>query len=122
MQCRCQLLSITLLFVSHTKTLKKTDKILTKERFLLFSQSCLLGNTTDLLHFMLHRVLSVTSVKIVCCLSGIPHSLRDELTCGSFQLSNWGLNVFLFHNEVFLNDISVLRGHRILFLTSVALC
>ena len=47
----------------------------------------------DLLHFILHRNLSVTSVKKVCCQNGIPHTLRDELTCGSFQLSICRLNI-----------------------------
>ena len=67
MLCRYQFLSITLLLVAHTKTSEKMDRILTEERFLLFSQRCILRNTADLLHFMLHRVLSVTSVKKVCC-------------------------------------------------------
>ena len=78
---------IALLLVAHTKILEKMDRILTKERFLLFSQRCTLRNTADLLRFMLHKILSVTSVKIVCCHNGIPHTLRDELTCVSFQLS-----------------------------------
>ena len=69
------------------------DRILTEERFLLFSERCFLRNTADLLHFMLHRDLSVTSVKKVCCQIGIPHTLRDELTCGSFQLSIWRLTI-----------------------------
>ena len=86
MLCRYQFLSTTLLLVAHTKTLEKMDRILTEERFLLFSQRCILRNTADLLHFIVHRVLSVTSVKKVCCQNGIPHTLRDELTCGSFQL------------------------------------
>ena len=63
MLCRYQFLSIALLLVAHTKTLEKRDRIPTEERFLLFSQKCILRNTADLLHFMLHRVLSVTSVK-----------------------------------------------------------
>ena len=91
--CRRQLLSTALLFVAHTKTLEKTDRISTKERFLLFSQSCILKNTADLLHFMLHRVLSVTSVQKVCCHKGIPHILTGELTCGSFQVSIWRLTI-----------------------------
>ena len=41
MLCRCQLLSIALLLVAHTKTLEKMDGILTKVRFLLFSQRCI---------------------------------------------------------------------------------
>ena len=86
MLCRCQLRSIALLFVVHTKTLEKMDGTLTKERFLLFSHRCIPRNTADLLHFMLHRVLSVTNMKIVCCQNAIPHTLRDELTCGRFQL------------------------------------
>ena len=69
------------------------DRILTEERFLLLSQRCILKNTADLLHFMLHRVLSVTSVNKVCCQNGIPHTLRDELTCGSFQMSIWRLTI-----------------------------
>ena len=74
-----------------TKTLEKMDRILTKERFVLFSQRCILRNTDDLLHFMLHRALSVPSGKIVCCHDGIPRASRDELLCGSFQLSIWRL-------------------------------
>ena len=93
MLCRCQLLSIALLLVAHTKTLEKMDRVLTKLRFLLFSQRCILRNTADLLHFMLYRVLSATSVKIVCCQNGFPHTLGDELTCGSFQLSIWRLTI-----------------------------
>ena len=69
------------------------DRILTEERFLLFSQRCILRNTADLLHFMLHRVLSVTFVKSVCCHNNIPHTLRDELMCGSSQLSIWRLKI-----------------------------
>ena len=69
------------------------DGILTKERFHLFSQRRILRNTADLLYYMLHSVLSVTSVKIVYCHNAIPHTLRDELTCGSFQLSIWRLTL-----------------------------
>ena len=43
---------------------------------------------------MLQRFLSVTTVKIVCCHIAIPHTLRDELTCGSFQLYIWRLNLY----------------------------
>ena len=93
MLCRCQLFSIALLLFAHTKTLEKMDRILTKERLLLFPQRCFLENTADLLHFMLHRFLSLTSVKIVCCHNTIPHTLRDELTCGSFQLTIWRLTI-----------------------------
>ena len=93
MLCRFQFLSITLLLVAHTKTLEKMDRILTEERFLLFSQKCILRNTADLLHFMLHKVLSVTFVKNVCYHNAIPHTLRDELMCGSFQLSIWRLTI-----------------------------
>ena len=42
---------------------------------------------------MLHKVRSLTSAKIVCCHNATPHTLRDELTCGSFQLSVWRLTV-----------------------------
>ena len=42
---------------------------------------------------MLHRVLSVTTVKIVCCHNAIPHILRDEMTYGSCQLYTWRLNL-----------------------------
>ena len=69
MLCKCQLLSKALLLGAHTKTLEKIDGIVTKESFLLFSQRCIKRNTADLLHFMLHRVLSVTTVKIICLLS-----------------------------------------------------
>ena len=75
------------------KTLEKMDRILSKERFLLFPQRCFSGNATDLLHFMLHRVLSLTSVKIVCCHNNILHTLIEELTCGSLQLSIWRLRI-----------------------------
>ena len=75
------------------KTLEKMDKILSKERFLLCPQRCFFGDTADLLHFMLHRILFLTSVKIVCCHNAIPHTLRDELMCGSFQLSIWRLTI-----------------------------
>ena len=95
----CQLLSIDLLLVAHTKTLEKKDRSLSKDCFLLFPQSCFLENTAVLLHFMLHRVLSLTFVNIVCCHNGIPLTLRDELTCGSFQLSIWRLTItrLVFH-------------------------
>ena len=63
-------------------------EILTKERFLLFSQRCILRNTADLLHFLLHRVLSVTSVKIVCCHNAISHTLRDELRVAAFSYTS----------------------------------
>ena len=53
----------------------------------VFTKVHLRKHIADLLHFILHRNLSVTSVKKVCCQNGIPHTLRDELTCGSFQLS-----------------------------------
>ena len=69
------------------------NKILTEERFLFFPQMCILRNTADLLYFMLYSFLSVTSAKIVCCHIAIPHTLRDEMICGSFQLSNWQLNL-----------------------------
>ena len=42
---------------------------------------------------MLHRVLSVTIAKIVCCHNAILHTLRDELTSGSFQLYISRLNL-----------------------------
>ena len=93
MLCRCQLLSIALLLVAHTKTLEKTDRFSKKERFLLFSQRCILKNTADLHHFMLQRFLSVTFVQKVCFDNGIPHTLRGELTCGSFQVSIWRLTI-----------------------------
>ena len=92
MLCRCQLLSISLLFVAHTKTLEEMDGILFKERLLITWQRCILRNTADLLHFMLHSVLFVTPVKIVCC-NAFPRTLRDALTCGSFQLSIWRLTL-----------------------------
>ena len=50
-------------------------------------------NTANLLNFMLHRVLSMGSVKTVRCHNTIPHTLRGELTCGSFQLYIWRLNL-----------------------------
>ena len=79
MLCRCQLLSIArLLFVAHTKTLGKKDGILTKVRCLLFSEKFTLRKSADLLNFMLHRVLSIGSVKNVYCHNAIPHTLRGE--------------------------------------------
>ena len=64
------------------------DRIVTKEGFPLFSQRYVLGNTADLLHFMLQRVLSVTSVKIMCCHNGIPLTLRHiEVGNDVWQLS-----------------------------------
>ena len=86
MLCRFEFLSITLLLVAHTKTLEKVVRNLTKERFLSFSQRCISRKTADLLHFMLHKTLSVTTVKIVRCHKAFPHILRDELTCGRFKL------------------------------------
>ena len=62
------------------------DGILTNVRFISLPQMFTLRNTADLLDFMLHRVLSKTSVKIVCFHIATLHSLRGELTCGSFQL------------------------------------
>ena len=92
MLCGCQLPSIDLLFlVVHTKTLEKMDRILTKVHSLLCSQSCILRNTADLLVFMLHKVLAKGSVKIVSVNNAILHTLRGELTCGSFQLYIWRL-------------------------------
>ena len=94
MLCRCQLLPIAVLvLVVHTKTLEKMDGILTKLRFLSFSQSCFLRNTADLLDFMLHLVLSIASVKIVCCHNAIPQGLRGELTSGSLQIYIWRLSL-----------------------------
>ena len=61
------------------------DEILAEERFLLFSQRYILRNTADPLLFLLHRVLSVTSVKIVCCHNAIPHTLRDDLRVVAFS-------------------------------------
>ena len=87
MLCRFQLLSIALFFVAaHTKSLEKMVGFLTKVRFVLFSQRCVLRNTADLLDFMLNRFLSIGSVKIVCYHNASPYTLRVELTCGSFQL------------------------------------
>ena len=88
MLCRCPIPSIALFLVAHTNTIEKMDEILTEERF-CNSQRCIFRNTADLLHFILHRVLSVTSLKIVCCHNAISHTLGDELTCGSFQLYIW---------------------------------
>ena len=93
MMCRCQLLSVALVLVAHTKTREKLESIPTKEHFPLFSQRFILKNTADLLDFMLRRPLSVTTVKIVCCQIAIPHTLGDELKCGRFQLYIWRLNL-----------------------------
>ena len=93
MLCRCQLPSTALLLVAHRNTLEKMDGTLPKARFFYNSKSCILRKTADLLLFTLHRFLSVTSVKVMCCQNAIPHTLRDELTCGSFQLYIWRLNL-----------------------------
>ena len=61
----------------------------TKECFLLFSQRCISRETAGRLHFMLHKGLSVTTVKTVSCHNALPHILEDELTCGSCQLYIW---------------------------------
>ena len=50
-------------------------------------------NTANVLDFMLHRVLSMGSVKTVCCHNTIPHTLRGDLTCGSFQFYICRLNL-----------------------------
>ena len=42
---------------------------------------------------MLHRVLSVTTVEVLCCHNATLHILRDELTCGNCQLYTWRLNL-----------------------------
>ena len=54
---------------------------------------CTLRNTADMLHFILHRDLSVIFVKIVCCNNAIPHALRNELTCNGSQLYILRLNL-----------------------------
>ena len=69
------------------------NRILTEERFLLFSQRCILRNTADLLHFNAAQSSVRNFCEKVCCQNGIPHTLRDELTCGSFQLSIWRLTI-----------------------------
>ena len=80
-------------FPSLTQKHWRKHRILTKERFLLFSQRCILRSTADLTLFMLHRLLSVTTVKIVRCHFAKPNTLRDELTCGRFQLYIWQLKL-----------------------------
>ena len=90
---RCKVLSIALFLVAQTKTLEKMDAILTKVRFLLFLQRFNLSNTPDLVVFMLRRVLSITSWKLLCCHKAILHRLKCELTCGSFQLYIWQQNL-----------------------------
>ena len=87
------MLSIALLLVAHTQTFDKMDRNLSKERFLLFPQRCYSGNTADLLYFMLHRVLSLTFVKIVFCHNAFPLQFRDKLTCANFQLTIWRLTI-----------------------------
>ena len=82
----CQLFSIALL-VALTKTFVKMDRILTEVRFCFHKG--VFRETADLLDCMLHRVLSIASVKIVRFQNAIPHRLRGELTCGSFQLYIW---------------------------------
>ena len=66
----------------------------TQVRFLWFSQKFNLRNTADLLDFTPHRVLSIPSVKLLCCRNAIPHTLRGEVTCGSFQLYIWRINLY----------------------------
>ena len=83
--CTCQFLSNTLLLpVSHTKSLEVVVGVPTDLRF--FAQRCILRNTVYLPDFNLHRVLSITSVEIVCCHIALLHRLRGYLTYGSFQL------------------------------------
>ena len=94
MLCRCQVLSVAILLVAHTKILERMGGILTKERFLLFSQRCISRKVADLLHFMLHNVLSVTIVEFLCCHNAILYVLRDEMTWGSCQLFIWRLNLW----------------------------
>ena len=42
---------------------------------------------------MPQRVLSITSLKNVCCYNAIPNKLRGQLICGSFHLYIWRLNL-----------------------------
>ena len=58
-------------------------------------------NHADLREFMLHRVLSIASVKFVCCQIAIPCRLRAKLMCGSFQLCIWWLNLKFLTDLVF---------------------
>ena len=75
------------------KTIEKTDEILSKVRFLLYSQYCILRKTFDLLDFMLHRVLFTAVVKILCCHNVIPPKFGGELTKGCIQLYIQQLNL-----------------------------
>ena len=63
------------------------------QSFLWFKLWCDLRDTVDLLDFMFRSVLYGTFVKCVCCHISIHSRLRGDLTCGSFQLYNWGLNL-----------------------------
>ena len=59
----------------------------------LVSQRCILRNTAGLLDFMLHSLLSISSMKTVCCHNATPHTLRSKLISGSFQFYIWRLNL-----------------------------
>ena len=81
--------------VAHTKWMKKMAIFLTEVRFLLFSQWCILRNTVDLLNFMLHTVLSITSVETFGVITFfLPDWQTAKLTCGSFQLYIRRLNLW----------------------------
>ena len=58
-----------------------------------FTKVFFLRNGAGLLDFMLHRVLSLASLKNLCCHNAIPHRLRGEWTRGSFWLHMCRLNV-----------------------------
>ena len=77
---------------SH-KNVGESGWISTWSAFCFGFPKCIFRNFADLLGFMLHRALSIGSVKIMCCRFGFPHTLRGELTCGSFQLYIWRLNL-----------------------------
>ena len=76
------------LLLWKTKTLEKTVKSLTEERFLLFSWRCILRYTADLLHFVLLRALSVTSVKIPCVVI---------MVCLTHWETNWHVQLSIDH-------------------------
>ena len=48
-------------------------------------------DNAGLLDVMLHKVLSISSVKLLCRHNAISHTLRSELMCGMFQLYIWWL-------------------------------
>ena len=63
------------------------DGILTKKHFFFNSQRCYLGNTAVFLHFMLHRILSVTSVANFSFVHQNRARIGNVLMCGVGSVS-----------------------------------